>query len=182
MNIQHSARNDDWRTPPHIVAMVKEVLGAIDLDPASSEEANREIGAREILTKAEDGLAAAWTFKPDHLLAVYLNPPGGKLRNKSLAALFWQQLMRYWHDGRIRHAIFAAFSVEQLATCQLDRPGCSMLNFPLCVPRKRVQWVDPLDAGRTAPSHSSCFVYVPGALDKTRTFVDVFSRIGKCKV
>jgi len=45
------------------------VMGAIDLDPASSEIANRTVKATRYYTKSDDGLAKKWRGR------VWLNPP-----------------------------------------------------------------------------------------------------------
>jgi hypothetical protein len=54
----------DWYTPPAVIARVRAVLGAIDLDPAADEE--RRVPA------ADDGLAHDWPGR------VFLNPPYGR--------------------------------------------------------------------------------------------------------
>jgi hypothetical protein len=60
-------KSDDWYTPPEIFA----ALGlAFDLDPCSPG-ADHWVPARQVFTKADDGLAQAW-----HGL-VWMNPPFG---------------------------------------------------------------------------------------------------------
>lgn len=169
MNIQHSSRTDEWYTPPHIIEMVREVLGTIDLDPASSVEANRFAEASTIYTVESDGLIQRWYG------SVYCNPPGGKTGNKSNAALWWQKLMH--SRGLIDHAIFMAFSLEALQTSQnYGVPG--ILEFPICVPRKRIRFLDCYWQEGPAPSHSNVIAYIPGRLDRTSLFLDTFEKLG----
>lgn len=59
----------EWYTPHWIIDLIKEVLGEIDLDPASSPEANKYIKARRIYTIKDDGLKKPWFGK------VFVNPP-----------------------------------------------------------------------------------------------------------
>lgn len=175
MNIQHSSRTDRWFTPEWLMEMVKTVLGEIDLDPASESEANKVIGAKQIITKDQDGLSTAWNNG-----SLFLNPPGGKLGNKSMAFLFWRKLMMHRRNNPdFSHAIFMGFSVEQLAICQ-NFTG-SMLDFPICVPKKRIQFVDPTSPLKKAPSHANVIVYVPGNTDKTELFIYTFRSLGVCK-
>lgn len=174
MNVQHSMRNDSWRTPPDIIALVRQVLGVIELDPASSALANETVRAEHYLTREDDALTTLWSERR----SVYLNPPGGKLGNQSLVRLFWRELMAYRSRGHLTHGIFAMFSVEGLQTTQGDHP-CAM-DFPICIPAKRVRWVHPTEV-KTSPSHSNAFIYVPGTVNRTSDFINVFQQLGACK-
>jgi hypothetical protein len=49
---------NDWRTPRKYLDAVREVMGAIDLDPASSKEANETVQAKKFYTEADNGLVA----------------------------------------------------------------------------------------------------------------------------
>lgn len=64
--------NQEYYTDHEIMNMVRDVLGTIDLDPASSEIANRTVNATRIFTKEDDGLSLPWRGK------VWLNHPFGK--------------------------------------------------------------------------------------------------------
>lgn len=172
MNVQHSSRSDTWQTPDNIIARVRTVLGTIDLDPASSESANRRIGASAIITREQDALNTEWPAG-----SVYLNPPGGKKANGSMTGLFWARLMNFRDAGQLTHAIFMAFSVEALAISQ-GYGSRSIGTFPLCVPRRRISFVRPDGEVGDAPSHSNCIVYVPGSLDRTELFAQMFSDLG----
>lgn len=61
-----------WITPPHILDAARAfyVHEGIDLDPASSDVANRRVGARRFYTLDTDGLARPW-----HARNIWLNPP-----------------------------------------------------------------------------------------------------------
>lgn len=174
MNIQHSSGRDDWQTPDEILDAVRDVLGGIDLDPASSEEANSRVGAMQILTEADNALDCPWPMD----CRVYLNPPGGKIGNKSKTKLFWRRMMEYRKDGFLLHGIFAFFSIEGLQNTQSET--YSAMDFPLCIPKKRVQWVHPTEE-KHQPSHSNAFIYIPGHLNDTDHFIKIFSQIGRCK-
>ena len=168
MNIQHSSASNLWYTPPHIIQMVRMVLGDIELDPASDEVANEIVQANNIFTEEDDGLLQDWDTEG----SIFLNAPGGRLGNKSLSIEFWKKLM----VSEFSHAIYMGFSVEHLATSQ--HKGCkSMLEFPFCIPAKRIRFVSPL-GNKSAPSHSNVIVYVPGAIDATRKFKEVFTGLG----
>jgi hypothetical protein len=170
MNIQHSSRTDQWWTPIDIISRATEVLGGIDLDPATDERANIRVAAKYFFTEETDGLAQDWNDSG----SIFLNPPGGKRGNRSLCELFWQKLMDTDHFD---HAIFLAFSVEAGKTTQRDgKGGC--LRFPFCVPAKRIAFCNVFGQPQTAPSHSNVIVYVPGKKNRTETFINEFESLG----
>jgi hypothetical protein len=171
----HSSRTDQWGTPPCVLDKVHEVLGTIELDPASSDYWNAAVQAERYLTDALS--AEPWSDKP---VSVYLNPPGGKQGTKSLAGLFWTRLLQERAQGSVTHAIFMAFSAEALATTQ--KPGqLSIMDFSFCVPAKRLHFVNR-GVKKTAPSHSNVIAYLPGTVDRRQMFRDVFSTLGKVVV
>ena len=164
---------DNWGTPKSILEKVHAVIGPIDLDPASNVDANKCVEANRFFDQKEDGLISNWGVND----SVFINPPSGKVGNKSKTNLFWQKLMLEVYNGHIGHAIFLAFSIEQLQSSQ--RKGCPpMMHFPFCVPAKRIAFVDPTGENRTAPSHSNMIIYGPGYIDRTYIFKDVFSSLG----
>lgn len=61
--------NNEWYTPKEYIESVKEVLGDIDLDPASNDTANTWIKAKTFYSKEVCGLSKRWKGK------VWLNPP-----------------------------------------------------------------------------------------------------------
>lgn len=176
MNILHSSKNDSWGTPPHIIELVRQTLGPIGFDPASSEHANATVQASTFFTKEVDALTTPWPMDPG--MSVYLNPPGGKRRGRSMAGLFWERLLA--HRAGFSHAIFAMYSISGLQITQNYGP-LSALDFPLCVPKTRVRWVHQ-EEHKTSPSHANAFVYVPGRVDETDRFKSVFDSLGACAI
>jgi hypothetical protein len=152
------------------VDLVKQVFdgGLIDLDPASDVQWNRNVGAAAFFTKDSDGLKQDWFGR------VFVNPPGGKTGNKSNTSLFWQKLMA--QRINIQEAIFLAFSAEALQNTQ-NKDCAPIMAFSFCVPSKRLRFV-ARGVEKFAPSHSNVVVYVPGAVDNTTKFVNVFSALG----
>lgn len=168
MNVQLSSRSDEWNTPKYLIDMVCDVIGPIELDPASDATANCTVQAEKIITKEQDGLVTPW----GNPKTIFLNPPGGKIGNRSKAQLFWDRLL----DSTFEQAIFMGFSLEQLQTTQRSRQ--SILDFPFCVPSKRIRFISP-NGKFNAPSHSNVIAYIGHFPIK---FYDVFSKIGKVKL
>jgi hypothetical protein len=77
--------SDEWYTPAWLIDLARQVLGEIDLDPASSHEAQTVVKARRYWTKDQDGSRqAASAFHINWIvnngpawepIRVWLNPP-----------------------------------------------------------------------------------------------------------
>jgi hypothetical protein len=173
-NPQHLSKDDSWCTPPYITHLADLVLNGIDFDPASSEDANEIVGAKDYLS--EDGLTAEW--EPG---SIYLNPPGGKIGNQSSAVTWWVAMMeRRERSPQFTHGIFMGFSLEILQTSQ-DKGVKDLLEFPMCVPSRRIRFLSTTKEEQKSPTHSQVISYVPGSEDHTERFMRTFSRIGSVK-
>jgi DNA N-6-adenine-methyltransferase (Dam) len=135
---RHSMDSPEWYTPAPFVEAARKVMGGIDLDPASHEEANRTVKAARFLTEEDDGLKQPWIAE-----RIFLNPPGGKHDEgkASLVALFWRRLMHEWAAGHCNQAVWIGYSLEQLQTLQRVAFK-SPLDFPICVTAKRIAFVE----------------------------------------
>ena len=186
-NAQHSQVKAEWYTPETFLLVAKKVLGTIDLDPASDENGNILVGAQRFITKEQDGLTCEWLPDDTHPVTIWMNPPGPVRRkkgapmlpeNRPLPKLFWERLMVYRSRNQVQHAIVAAFSIEQLQQSQ-NWGVSSMMEFPFCIPKRRVQWNAAPDAAEAnSPTHASAFIYVPGTIDRTVDFEFWFSELG----
>ncbi len=68
-----SRDSDSWFTPPEYLSSVRTVMGAIDLDPFTSERANEIVGAQWIFTAENSAFENDW--KVAQRLRVFMNPP-----------------------------------------------------------------------------------------------------------
>ena len=192
MIVQHSDKSDQWGTPQDVIEAAREVMGSINFDPCSSAEANERVRAEAYST---DGLNTKQVWHG----SVLMNPPGGRTKNPtenvffssavSLPELFWRRLMieanymkspSLGRGGEVGQAVVVGFTLEQLRMTQ--RAELSMLDFPFCVPAKRLKFFPLRGQKATSPAHSNVLVYVPGSENRTETFVKVFSQFGKVVV
>lgn len=179
---RHSCDSPEWYTPSPYVEAARAVMGGIDLDPASHEEANRTVQAKKFYTEEDDGLSQSWTGR------VFLNPPGG------LVVEFWWALMLAWRNQHITQAVWIGYSLEQLQTLQssdvVDFP--TPLDFAMCVPRRRIAFVEneakkaariekmtaagKVPNQKSSPSHANYITYLG---DQPSKFVQVFGAFGQ---
>ena len=66
-------KSDDWYTPKPYIDMCTEVLDGIDLDPFSSDHANKNVGAKKYWTEKDNALKQDWSV--DDTYTVFMNPP-----------------------------------------------------------------------------------------------------------
>jgi hypothetical protein len=178
---RHTCDSPEWYTPAPFVEAARVVMGGIDLDPASHEEANHTVKAARFFTEADDGLDQAWSGR------VFLNPPGG------LVPDFWRVLMSEFFNKQIEQAIWIGYSLEQLQTLQLQS-NSTPLHFPMCVPSRRIAFVENeakkaeriaklIAMGRSQnqksqPSHANYITYLgPNIL----AFVKIFGGFGQVR-
>jgi hypothetical protein len=94
-HVAHSTGDNEWYTPKEYISAAREVLGGIDLDPASSKVANEVIQAVTFYTSEQDGLKESWRGR------VWMNPPYAG----ELIGLFATKLVNAYNDGKIPAAI-----------------------------------------------------------------------------
>lgn len=174
---QHSSKTWEHYTPRAVVEAAREVLGSIDLDPASCPEAQQVVRARHWFGVDDDGLAQRWRGQ------VFLNPPGGALRGpadawisecfdtKSRAVAWWRRLASSFLEGDVTEAIFVGFSIEILQTAQSDEYP-NPTDFLCCIPRQRLKFCGD------QPTHANVIVYLG---NRGEAFAAAFSPFGVIK-
>lgn len=155
-----SSESNEWYTPSKYVEAVRRVLGEIDLDPASSDEANEIVKARSYYTKEDDGLSRDWYGR------VFMNPPYGKLAGK-----FVEKLVQEYRNGRVTQAI--ALLNSNATETRWFKP---LWDFTLCFTDHRIHFIPPKGReNRYRATHGSVFVYMGENLHQ---FWREFSKFG----
>lgn len=135
---------NEWYTPARYLDAAREVLGAIDLDPASSAEANKRVKAGTIWTADDDGLEQPWRGR------IWLNPPYGGLAEK-----FTQRLVAEYAAQSIDAAILLVN-----AHCTDTKWFQPLWDQPLCFTDHRIDFEAPARREKkTTSTHGSVFAY-----------------------
>lgn len=173
-----SMDNDDWGTPLDIVRRAAEFLGGeIELDPASSFERNKVVGAKKWLGKADarmTGIPEDW----GNAKSLFINPPGGKQgsTNKTLAKVFFRKAVQHCVDNEARF-VWVAYNINQLQTLQREYPEALRSCF-LCVPEKRVAYNNANGVPVAGAPGASAILALSGLPDDRDRFCAIFGSLG----
>jgi len=158
---ESASRDCDWVTPRPLVELAVQVMGGIDLDPASSNFAQRNVRAAEYYTPARDGLSLPWFGR------VWLCPPNGRASMPAFTA----KLIHEYCAGRVVEAV--ALVPNAGDTRWFHR--LAGLRFPVCYVRGRINFESHSGKKSTPPNGHSVF-YLGNRQD---VFKNVFSHIGR---
>lgn len=94
-HVAHNSGDNEWYTPALYVEAARAVMGKIELDPASTPEANKVVKAENIHTAKDDGLQQDWTGK------LWMNPP----YETALVGKFIEKLATSVESGAVPEAL-----------------------------------------------------------------------------
>ncbi len=146
-HVANNSGDNEWYTPPEFIEAARLVMGSIDLDPASSEVANRTVGAERIYTAADDGLKLVWEGR------VWMNPP----YEKGLIDRFAEKLRAEVAAGNVKEAVVL---VNNATDTRWFATLCEVGSM-LCFPTGRVRFYKP-DGERGAPLQGQAVIYIGG--------------------
>lgn len=146
----------ECHTPAPYTDAARQVLGGIDLDPASNPEANETIRAAKIYTEDDDGLSQQWHGR------VWLNPPYGR----GLTKAFITKLVEEF-DASHTHAAIALVNAYGFDADWFQ----PLFKHVLCFTDHRIEFYGG------GPTFGSVFVYL-GSPRGQQAFARVFSQFG----
>lgn len=151
---------NEWYTPAQYIEAAREVMGGIDLDPASSDVAQHSIKAAAHFTLKQDGLKQSWHGR------VWLNPPYAQ----PAIHHFIEKLIEEATAGRVEQAIVLTHnSTDTLWFHRLEE-----IAAKICFTKGRIAFVDE-DGDPCAPTQGQAFFYCGENADG---FADVFKTFG----
>jgi phage N-6-adenine-methyltransferase len=141
---------NDWRTPRKYLEAAHAVMGGIDLDPASSTEANETVKAAAFYTETDNGLEKPWKGR------VWLNPPyGGEAR------LFVERLLKEYQVGNVTAAILLVNS-HPTETKWFQQ----LFDYTVCFVAGRIDFGGPSRDVASTSTHGSALVYLGSDIEK----------------
>ena len=159
-HVSHNSGENEWYTPVKYLDAARRVLGAFDVDPASSPLANEQVGAETFYTADDDGLAQEWRGR------VWMNPPYAA----GLVDKFAVKLVTEISVGRATSAIVLVNNATETRWFRVMADKAAAI----CFPAGRVRFVG-VDGAKGAPLQGQAVLYFGEDVD---VFVDVFAPLG----
>jgi len=159
-HVTHNSGNNEWYTPSEYIEAARRVMGGIDLDPASSEIANKTVQAVTFYTIENDGLLYDWAGR------VWMNPPYAS----HLIGLFANKLAEHVKQGDVSEACVLVNNATETTwfNTLLDVASC------VCFIRGRVKFIDAEGKPSGAPLQGQALLYIgPRAQAFGRAFSDL---------
>ena len=157
-HVTFNSGNNEWYTPADIINAARNVLGTIDLDPASSEIANETVQAAKFFTVEDDGLAHEWHGN------IWLNPP----YSSDLIGQFADKLI---HSDFNQAIVLVNNATDTEWFCKLAERAAVVV-----FPKGRVKFHKP-DGSTGAPLQGQAILYFG---DNVLSFKDNFTQYGRC--
>jgi ParB family chromosome partitioning protein len=157
----------EWYTPANILEAAAEVLGTIDLDPASSaaQQAHAPVKATRYFTIADNSLEQRWRGR------VFCNPPYAS----GWIDAFVEKMVSAYQAGDMSAGILLTNSSTETDWWRRAIAACDAL----CFPKRRIRFLKVVDGaltrGKSSPTHPNTLFYFG---NDVKRFEQVFSRFG----
>ena len=177
-----------------LIARATCLMGDIDLDAASSKEANEYVQAKSFFAPKDDALNSAkwygrvYLFPPTHTYFWHKKTKRWKMTRACSAtltsggALWWRTLKRHWINRDVEEAIFFSNQMDMLMYCQ------DLFDHPMCIFKYRPRLMRLYDDGSIVegtPTGSSFVVYLhsmDNIEQKTEKFIQIYQDKGRILV
>ena len=163
-----SSKTVEHYTPLVYVEAARDVMGGIDLDPASNEFVNDDIvHANKYYSVKDNGLRWPWQGR------VWLNPPYGRTQGRSSVDVWAGKLVGEFTGGRTTQAVFLC----GVRHSELDNVQALMAldSAMVCITDHRIAFLDVRGSPQQSPPGNNLFVYLGENGDR---FAHEFARFG----
>lgn len=159
-HVSNNSGNNEWYTPKKYVDAARNVLGHIDLDPASCAYANKTVQAERFYSVEDDGLTKEWHGN------VWMNPP----YNAEGVTKFTEKFVDEYNAGNIKEGIVLVNNATETSWFVNMVSAASAVVFP----RGRIRY-ESATRESLAPLQGQAFLYFGKNIEK---FFECFSDIG----
>lgn len=152
--------NNEYYTPGRYIEAAREVMGGIDLDPASCAMAQETVKAGAYFSQEDDGLTKQWKGR------VWMNPPYAA----GLIDKFIDKLLDEHEARNVKEAIVLVDNRTDTGWFHKLVSGCARL----CFTRGRINFYNE-KTDSSSPANGSAIFYFG---ERPEAFETVFSRFG----
>ena len=160
-HVGQATGESEWYTPEIYINAAREVMGEIDVDPASTDIANQIIQAAKYYTIEDDGLSQKWEGN------VWMNPP----YSQPLISDFCDLLIKKYEIGEVKQACVLVNNATETTFYQNMMNNCKAI----CFIKGRVKFIDKFGAQSGAPLQGQTILYFGNNPD---AFGLIFSQFG----
>lgn len=160
-HVSHNSGQNEWYTPQPLIDAAKGAMGSINLDPASSEQANDTVQADTFYSESDNGLEQDWAGN------VWMNPPYAQ----PLVAEFVDKCVSEFKAGSIKQACVLVNNATETDWFQKLLAELSAV----CFPKGRIKFIDMDGQPSGAPLQGQAIIYMG---DDVKRFCDEFSKLG----
>ena len=151
--------DNEWYTPTEYIEAARQVLGGIDLDPASNDSAQELVRAERYFTKMDNGLKREWRGR------VWLNPPYAQ----PLIMDFVSKMVTERRAGRVTSAVMLTNNSADTAWFH----EAARTADAFCLTRGRIKFYKS-DGETSAPTQGQTFFYFGNDVEAfTRHFQEI---------
>lgn len=160
-HVSNNSGNNEWYTPSEYIEAARQVMGEIDLDPASSKLANETVKAITYFTADDDGLLYHWSGN------VFMNPP----YSSDMIGKFAWKLADHIVKGDVIQAVVLVNNATETAWFG------ELINIATAIvfPHGRIKFVDSEGNPTGTPLQGQAIIY---AGDNPDIFLEVFLSFG----
>lgn len=159
-HVSNNSGENEWYTPKIYIEAARAVMGGIDLDPATSEVANRTVKASTYFTAQDDGLSREWPIG-----RIWMNPP----YSQPLMGQFAEKMAQEIERGS--ESVVLVNNATETVWFQRMASVCTAI----CFPRGRIRYLTPDGEPANSPLQGQAIIYSGPNADK---FDDEFSKFG----
>ena len=158
-HVSFNSGENEWYTPPEYIEAARAVMGSIDLDPATSDIANKTVQASHYYTVEMNGLEKPWFG------CIWMNPP----YSSDKIGAFIDKLVaeRPNYDSAIvlvNNATETAWFTKMIG-----------IASAVCFPHGRIKFIDTQGKSSGAPLQGQAVLYIGNSVDR---FCDEFAEFG----